>query len=181
MRPGNRKHSGAATVEFALVSAVLLTLVFGTMELGRIFLAWNAALETTRRAARDAAVMGFDALPYARNDGVLHPEASGDSAAFPALGELTAAAVSIRFMSGPFGALTPPASLPGSAAQNLANCTQGLSPCVTAVQASLCLPGSDPCEPLPYLPLGIPGLPLTLYLPLSPATVPLEGAGAVGG
>lgn len=168
-------------MEFALVSAVLLVLVFGTMELARIFLAWNAVLEVTRRAARDAAVMGFGALTYARNDGVLQPQASGTGAAFPALPEITAAAVSIQFMSGPFGALTPSAALPGSAAQNQSNCALGLTPCITAVQATLCQPGSNPCQPLPYLPLGIPGLPLTLFFPLSPATVPLEGAGLTPG
>ncbi|MDE2344500.1 MAG: pilus assembly protein [Betaproteobacteria bacterium] len=168
-------------MEFALTGSVLLMLVFGTLELGRIFLAWNSALEVTRRAARDAAVLGFDALPYARNDAVLQPEASGDSAAFPALGEITAAAVSIRFMSGPYGALMPAGALPTSATQNQWNCAQGLSPCITAVQATLCQPGSDPCQPLRYLPVGIPGVPLNLFLPLSPVTVPLEGAGAVPG
>ena len=181
MRPSDRTQAGATTVEFALTGTLLLMLVFGILELGRIFLAWNSALEVTRRAARNAAVLGFYALPYARNDAVLHPEAAGDTAAFPALGEITAASVSIRFMSGPYGALMPAGVLPASAAQNQWNCSQGLSPCITAVQATLCQPGSDPCQPLRYLPVGIPGLPLTLFLPLSPATVPLEGAGAASG
>ncbi len=177
MAPSERQN-GSVSVEFALVSVVLFSLIFGTMELGRVFMVWNAAQEITRRAARDAAVDGFSALPYARNDAVLQPATSGNDATFPGLPELGAMAVSIQFMSGAFGALTPAAVLPTDGLQNQLNCAQGSTPCITAVQAMLCTPGSNPCSPIAYLPVGIPFLPMALFLPLSPVTLPLEGAGA---
>ncbi|HVQ05027.1 MAG TPA: TadE/TadG family type IV pilus assembly protein [Burkholderiaceae bacterium] len=41
-----------AAVEFALVSSLLFTLLFGVMEMGRLLWAWNAAVEATRLGAR---------------------------------------------------------------------------------------------------------------------------------
>ena len=43
---------GVAAVEFALVSSLLFTLLFGVMEMGRLLWAWNAAVEATRLGAR---------------------------------------------------------------------------------------------------------------------------------
>jgi Flp pilus assembly protein TadG len=43
---------GVAAVEFALVSSLFFTLLFGVMEMGRLLWAWNAATEATRLGAR---------------------------------------------------------------------------------------------------------------------------------
>ncbi len=171
---------GSSTVEFALVAALLLTLLFGIMELGRIFLVWNAAQEVTRRAARNAAILGFGFTPFIQYDAVLNPEATSGTIAFPGIGEITNWTVSIQFMTGTFGALTAISSPPASAAINRSNCAQGLNPCVKAVQATLCVPGSDPCQPVSYLPTVLPGTSLQLFLPVSTVTLPLESAGAPG-
>ena len=176
-RPAER---GAASVEFALVAALLLSLLFGIMEFGRILLAWNSAQEVTRRAARDAAVRGFDLTPSIQYAAVLQPGSNSGTVSFPGVGEITNWTVLIQFMSGDFGALsvtTPPAS----AALNQSNCAQGLSPCVTAVQASLCAPGTSPCQPVSYLPIGIFGSGFQLFLPIATVTLPLESAGQVSG
>ncbi len=174
-------QQGSLTVEFALVATLLLALLFGIMELGRIFLVWNAAQEVTRRAARNAAVLGFGFTPFIQYDAVLNPGATSGTVAFPGIGEITNWAVSIRFMTGTFGALTTISSPPASAAINQSNCAQGLNPCVKAVQATLCIPGSDPCQPVPYLPIVIPGTSLQLFLPVSTVTLPLESAGSGSG
>ena len=50
-----RQH-GLATVEFALVAAVLFMLIFGVIEVGRAFFVASALDEATRRGARMAAV-----------------------------------------------------------------------------------------------------------------------------
>lgn len=47
---------GAAAVEFALVAGVFFTLLFGIMEMGRIFFYMNTAAEATRLGARVAVV-----------------------------------------------------------------------------------------------------------------------------
>lgn len=52
---------GVAVVEFALVVSLLLTLLFGIIELSRVTFYWNAATEATRLGARLAIVCDFDA------------------------------------------------------------------------------------------------------------------------
>jgi hypothetical protein len=47
---------GVAAVEFALVSAVFFTILFGALEMGRILFTWNTAAEATRLGTRIAAV-----------------------------------------------------------------------------------------------------------------------------
>jgi Flp pilus assembly protein TadG len=60
--PANRhKQRGAAAIEFALIAAVLFTLLIGTMEMGRILFYWNTATEATRLGARLAVVCDKDA------------------------------------------------------------------------------------------------------------------------
>ncbi|MGB0845104.1 MAG: TadE/TadG family type IV pilus assembly protein [Thiolinea sp.] len=49
-----RMQQGHTTVEFALVGAVFLVLLFGIFELGRILFLWNTLTEATRRGARTA-------------------------------------------------------------------------------------------------------------------------------
>lgn len=56
-----RSHSalrqrGAAAVEFALVSLVFFSALFGAMEMGRLLFYWNTAAEMTRLGARMAVV-----------------------------------------------------------------------------------------------------------------------------
>lgn len=55
-RPYRRRARGVAAVEFALVAALLFTLLIGTMEIGRILFYWNSAAEATRLGARIAVV-----------------------------------------------------------------------------------------------------------------------------
>lgn len=52
---------GAAAVEFALIAALLFTLLFGIMEMSRVLLYWNTATEATRLGARLAVVCNQDA------------------------------------------------------------------------------------------------------------------------
>ena len=50
------KQQGFATVEFAIGGAVFFVVLFAVVELGRTLFTWNALAESTRRAARVAAV-----------------------------------------------------------------------------------------------------------------------------
>jgi len=60
MKPASLAHAeaqqGAATVEFALVITVFLTLLLAIVDFGRVLYAWNAAAEATRWGARIAVV-----------------------------------------------------------------------------------------------------------------------------
>jgi Flp pilus assembly protein TadG len=51
-----RKQRGTTTVEFAIIAAAALTVLFGVIEVGRAFYVWNTVAEMTRRGARVAAV-----------------------------------------------------------------------------------------------------------------------------
>lgn len=50
------RQSGAAAVEFALVSTLFFMILFGAIEMGRLLWTWNAAAEATRLGARMAVV-----------------------------------------------------------------------------------------------------------------------------
>jgi Flp pilus assembly protein TadG len=50
------RQRGVAAVEFALVFAVFVTLLFGMIETGRLLFYWNSAAEATRFGARMAIV-----------------------------------------------------------------------------------------------------------------------------
>lgn len=51
------RAGGATIVEFAIVLTLLLTLVFGLLDLGRALFTWNSAVDAVRRGARTAAIM----------------------------------------------------------------------------------------------------------------------------
>lgn len=52
---------GVAAVEFALIAAVLFTLLIGIMEFSRVLYYWNTATEATRLGARLAVVCDLNA------------------------------------------------------------------------------------------------------------------------
>ena len=87
------KQKGATTVEFAIVASVMLMILFGVIEFGRVMFVGNALAESTRRGARLAAVcpvgdpMPAQAAVLAGADGVSLIDA-----------DLTVANVSIAYL-----------------------------------------------------------------------------------
>ena len=55
-RQRRQRSHGAVAVEFALVSLVFFSMLFGAMEMGRLMFYWNTAAEVTRLGARIAVV-----------------------------------------------------------------------------------------------------------------------------
>lgn len=51
-----RREAGLATVEFALTGVVILLVLLGCIEIGRMLFVWNTVDESTRRGARMAAI-----------------------------------------------------------------------------------------------------------------------------
>ena len=75
-----KKQQGLATVEFAIVGALLMLLLLGVIEFARLVFVWNTATEATRRGARIAAVCPVNA-PAIQNVTVFNdPATSGASA-----------------------------------------------------------------------------------------------------
>ena len=54
--PKRQRQTGAAAVEFAVVSGVFFMILLGAVEMGRLLWTWNAAAEATRLGARMAVV-----------------------------------------------------------------------------------------------------------------------------
>lgn len=50
------EQRGVAAVEFALIASLLVTVLLGVIEMGRLLYTWNAAVEATRYGARLAVV-----------------------------------------------------------------------------------------------------------------------------
>jgi len=60
-----RREDGAAAVEFAIVSILLFTIVFGIIQYGIFFERYNALVSSARDGARVAAVRGSQAAAKA--------------------------------------------------------------------------------------------------------------------
>lgn len=58
-RPGRRVRRGAAIVEMAVVAPLLLTLLFGVMEFGWMFMVHETITNTARECARIATLQGM--------------------------------------------------------------------------------------------------------------------------
>lgn len=67
MRANLQKQCGIYAVEFVLVTAVFLFVLFGLMEFGRLMYVYNAAGDATRMGARTAVVCGTDATTAIKN------------------------------------------------------------------------------------------------------------------
>ncbi len=59
-RRGTRDQRGAAAVEFGLIAIILFTLLFGIIQFGFWFWAWQAGAHAAREASRFAAVNPCD-------------------------------------------------------------------------------------------------------------------------
>ena len=93
------KMRGIATVEFAIVGAVLLMVIFGCLEFGRATYTLTALNEGTQRAARLAAVCPI-------NDPVIVPAVN-----FLQLAGFNSGNVNLQYLDATFAPLTaPPAS-----------------------------------------------------------------------
>lgn len=60
LHPLRKLQRGAAVVEFAIVAAAALLMIFGVLEIARAMFVANALTEATRRGARVAAVCPID-------------------------------------------------------------------------------------------------------------------------
>ena len=60
-----KRQRGLAAVELAIVATVVLVVLFGVLEAGRLLWTWNMLNEVTRRAARLAAVCPVDSTTQA--------------------------------------------------------------------------------------------------------------------
>ncbi|MCA8294923.1 pilus assembly protein [Burkholderia sp. AU30198] len=68
-----RGQRGAALVEFGLIASVLIMLLIGIFEFGRVLFYWNTASEAVRLGARTAVVCDVNAAGVAKRVTALLP------------------------------------------------------------------------------------------------------------
>jgi Flp pilus assembly protein TadG len=98
-----RKQEGLSTVEFALVAAVLFTMIFGVIEVARAFFVSSALDEATRRGARMAAVCPV-------NDAAIFQAAAFNNAVIP---DLDAGDIAVEYLDTTGALVVNPAALTG--------------------------------------------------------------------
>jgi hypothetical protein len=86
---------GITTVEFALIGALALTVLFAVIEVGRALFVWNTLSEVTRRGARLAAVCPVGHPSIARVAILSNPGGPDES---PVVGNLSTANVTISYL-----------------------------------------------------------------------------------
>ncbi len=145
-----KKMRGVATVEFAIVGAVLLTVIFGCLEFGRLTYTLAALNEGTRRAARLAAVCPI-------NDPVIAP------------------AVNFAGLAGFNGATVGNGGNVDLQYLDASGASLGGAPAVAAVKYVRVGIASGASSY--QIPLFIPGLNLNITSPAFTATLPAESLG----
>jgi hypothetical protein len=176
------RQRGATAVEFAIAAMILLTVMFGVMEVSRMVFLWNTMTEVTNAAARDAAMTRFsdtDGKDALRRHAIFVDDAGQK---MPLGGEITSDYLRIDYLHED-GSPVAPGDLPTCQIQNTVNCLNdpnGTS-CVRFVRVRLCEPGSD-CTHVPYKTMiSLPALDgLNIDMPWFTAVVPLEAQGMPG-
>jgi Flp pilus assembly protein TadG len=91
-------EKGQALLEFAAVTLLLFTLVFGIIEFGRALWTWNTIVQATRAGARYAAV----AIPTSGNTEIMkvvvYNDPNADASSKPVAPGLTEANVRVRYL-----------------------------------------------------------------------------------
>ncbi|WP_136419829.1 TadE family protein [Herbaspirillum sp. ST 5-3] len=171
---------GAASVEFALVAVAFLTVVFGIIEMGRLFYLWNTVQEVTRRAAREAVVRYVEDAPAIQRYAVFQPDASG-VVQLPGAAEISNLAVDIRYLNrvNASGVGVPADPLPPSPVDNITACVSKTPSCINFVEVTVCMGEDGACTPVQYVPLF--GMwPFNLFavdIPGSTVVMPAESLG----
>lgn len=171
-------------VEFALLSVLIFTVLFGIIEVARVLYMWNTLQEVTRRAARSAAMT--DPADTAALNALRQNAIFRSSAGTLALGApVTDAYIRIDYLAlnrAADASLTAlpltGSSLPGCPARNRVNCMTDPfgANCIRMVRVRLCVPEGVSCDPIPYQPL----LPWTIQgfnLPSALSVVKAESLG----
>jgi Flp pilus assembly protein TadG len=91
-------EQGQALLEFAAVTLLLFTLVFGIIEFGRALWTWNTIAQATRAGARYAAVEIPTSDDAQIKKVVVYNDPNASSSSTPVVPGLTEANVSVRYL-----------------------------------------------------------------------------------
>lgn len=177
--PRPKHQRGVAAIEFALVALIFFILVFGIVELARVFYIVNTLQEVTRRAAVMAATTDFSnagAMQDVREAAIFRQDEGFLFFAEP----VSDKHVRIDYLSIPASG-TPQAitgSLPADPRANREACMADPNgaTCIRLVRVRICKPAAAGCEPVPYQSL-VSLVPMAFSLPESTTIVAAETFG----
>lgn len=165
-KPYPRRQLGATIVEFGLIAPIVLFLILGILDFGRLFFAYNAMQEITRTIARNAVVNGTSSTDAVINGGLF------GLAAIPGIPEITTENIQVRYLRSNLSEIT---TLP----ENLqAECITGGNDCIAFVQVQIT--GAQYVPFVQYMLKPIAGdevIDVTFDLPASSVTMPAESMG----
>ena len=106
----NKRQSGITTVEFAIVAAVLITVIIAVIDISRLFFSVAALNEATRRGARVAAVCPINDPAIAQ---VAVFNVSGETGPSPIVGGLETQHIDVEYLNVNGAPVTNPTSVAG--------------------------------------------------------------------
>lgn len=177
--PLKSPQRGVAAVEFALVIAILLVLVFGVIEFGRLFFTLNSAQEVTRRAAREQVVLDPEKWRNVQRLAVLRPPDGTGDVYFPGSPDISNNDVELTFLDENYQEI--PVNKAPTGNENLNNCLTGNANCIRYVRATLKRGDARvPFEDIAlFVPMGFGIAPMDedFLLPYSTVIMPAEALG----
>ncbi len=162
------KQGGAAAVEFALVSLLFFTVLFGILEFGRMLFIYNTLQEVTRRGAREAVVRWVD------QGSAIKTLALFGGATLPAGPEITADNIRIEYLDKD-GIVV--AALPTDPGDNLSACgdVTRTASCIFSVRVTIV--DNDGDDGVVYSPASSMFSMLNIRLPSASVTMHAESLG----
>ena len=154
-----QRQRGVATVEFALVCMMFLTLVFGAIEFARLLYVYNSLQEVTRRAAREMTVR------WITDEAAVKTMALFGAASLPGGAEITTGSINIEYLSAD-GSVVSNANLPSDPADNLSACGDAArtASCIYSVRVSINSVNYSPMLTLfSFLNLTLPSSSVTMH------------------
>lgn len=152
-----RRQLGAAAVEFALVSLIFFTLLFGVLEFGRMLYVYNTMQEVTRRGAREAVVRWID------QGATIRSLALFGAAAMPAGPEVTSSNIQIDYLRKDGVVVTAFPSDPGDNLSACADITRSAN-CIYNVRVSIVGVSYSPMVSLfSFLNIALPESTVTMH------------------
>jgi hypothetical protein len=130
--PLPRRQRGVFVVEFALVSLLFFTLLFGIFEFARMLFVYNSLQEVTRRAAREATVRWTSDADLA----TIKQLALFGGSALPGGAEVTTANITITYYNANNTVASPS---PSDAGDNLSACGDATrtGSCIDSVEVTI--------------------------------------------
>lgn len=152
-----RRQRGAAIVEFAMISLIFFTLLFGALELARMMYIYNTLQEVTRRAAREMTVRWITQEATVKNLALF------GSATLPGGDTIDSSSIKIEYLAADGNTVTV---FPSDPSDNLSACGDATrtASCIYSVRVSINPISYSPMLSLfSFLNIAMPGSSVTMH------------------